>query len=131
LNGYRGLPDIAYNADPGTPILVYLSFLGSTNAGYYFIGGTSEGSPQWAGIIADGNQWAGRPLGFINSALYQLGNGSDAAESYHDITVGNNSQNNIPGYNATPGWDLTTGWGTPRAAKLLQELIEIPGGMAT
>jgi len=131
LNGFRGIPDIAYNADPATAILVYLSFLGPKQAGYYFIGGTSEGSPQWAGLIADGNQLAGRPLGFINPALYQLGSGSDAAESFHDITVGNNAFAGVPGYNATPGWDLTTGWGTPKAATLLEELIEITGGTAS
>src|SRR5579884_2701247 len=31
LNGYRGLPDIAMNADPNTPIPVYLGFLGSSS----------------------------------------------------------------------------------------------------
>ena len=53
--------------------------------------GTSEGCPQWAGIIADGNQMAGRPLGFINQALYQIGAGKAGATSYHDVTTGNNS----------------------------------------
>ncbi|HEV7236528.1 MAG TPA: S53 family peptidase, partial [Ktedonobacteraceae bacterium] len=129
LKGFRGLPDISANADPATPILIYLSFLGPQNAGYFGIGGTSEASPLWAGITADGNQWAGRPLGFINPALYLLGNGSDGATAYHDITVGNNSSNNIPGYFAKPGWDLVTGWGTPNAGVLLQELIEITGGV--
>ncbi len=119
LNDHRGLPDIAYNADPSIP------------PGFYRIGGTSEGSPQWAGIIADANQMAGRPLGFLNTALYKLGNSNDAGESFHDISVGNNSFGGIPGYNATSGWDLTTGWGTPRAGNLLQELIELTGGSAT
>jgi subtilase family serine protease len=128
LNGHRGLPDVAWNADPNTAILVYISFLGGKNNGFYFIGGTSEGSPQWAGIIADGNQMAGHPLGFINPAVYQLGSGSDYGESFHDITVGNNSFAGVTGYNATPGWDLTTGWGTPKVATFLQELIEIEGG---
>ena len=123
LNGHRGIPDISYNADPYTAILVYLTFIPG-QPGFYFIGGTSEGSPQWAGIIADANQWAGRPLGFLNQALYELGNSSDAAESFHDITVGNNGYNNIPGYNATPGWDLATGWGTPKTANFVSELIE-------
>jgi subtilase family serine protease len=63
--GFRGIPDISYNADPFTSILVYLSFIPG-QAGYYFIGGTSEGSPQWAGIIADADQMAGHPLGFLN-----------------------------------------------------------------
>ncbi|GAC1640602.1 MAG: hypothetical protein NVS4B12_02140 [Ktedonobacteraceae bacterium] len=127
LDNHRGLPDVAYNADPYTPILVYISFP-SVPAGYYFIGGTSEGSPQWAGITADGNQLAGRPLGFLNPAIYKLGNSSDYKESFHDITVGNNSYAGIPGYNATPGWDPTTGWGSPKTANLFQELIKITGG---
>ncbi len=130
LNGHRGLPDVAFNADPGTGVLVYLSFPG-VPAGWYIFGGTSEGSPTWSGIIADGNQMAGHPLGFINPAVYALGNGSDYAESFHDITVGNNSQPGIPGYNATPGWDPTTGWGTPKIATFLQELIERTGGQTT
>lgn len=123
LKGMRGLPDIAYNADPNTSILVYLSFIPNA-AGYYAIGGTSEGSPQWAGLIADGNQLAGHPLGFINESLYQIGNSSDYAESYHDVTVGNNSNAGITGYNATPGWDPVTGWGSPKATTLLMEIIQ-------
>ncbi len=125
LNGHRGIPDISYNADPLTAILVYISIpVPSIPPGFYMIGGTSEGSPQWAGIIADANQLAGRPLGFLNQALYELGNSSDAAESFHDITVGNNGYNNVPGYNATPGWDPASGWGTPKTANLVTELIE-------
>jgi subtilase family serine protease len=123
LKGMRGVPDIAYNADPNTSILVYLSFIPNA-AGYYAIGGTSEGSPQWAGLIADGNQFAGHPLGFINESLYQIGNSSDSTESYHDVTVGNNSNAGITGYNATRGWDPVTGWGSPKATTLLMEIIE-------
>ncbi len=123
MNGYRGLPDISSNADPATPVLIYLSFLGPSKAGYYGIGGTSEASPTWAGIIADGNQMAGRPLGFINQALYQISAGNQYAASLHDVTKGNNSAHGIQGYNAGPGWDAVTGLGTPNAAKLLQQLI--------
>ncbi len=122
LNGFRGLPDIAYNASGATPVLVYLSFIPG-GAGWYTIAGTSEGSPQWAGIIADGNQWAGRPLGFINTALYQIGAGKAGATSYHDILTGNNSSQGIQGYNCGPGWDPVTGEGTPDVSKLLQQLI--------
>jgi subtilase family serine protease len=125
LNGFRGLPDIAYNADPNTAILVYASFLGGNQVGWYFIGGTSEGSPQWSGIIADGNQMAGHPLGFLNPMLYQIGEGANYAQDFHDITQGNNSQGSIQGYNATPGWDPCTGWGSPQAANLLQDLIKL------
>jgi subtilase family serine protease len=124
LKGYRGLPDIAYNADPSTAILIYLSFQPG-QAGYYLIGGTSEGSPQWSGLIADGNQLAGHPLGFLNESLYEIGHSHDASEFYHDVTSGNNSAAGIRGYNAMPGWNLVTGWGSPKASNLLAQLIEM------
>lgn len=123
LKGHRGLPDISWNADPLTSILVYISFI-PNGVGYYFIGGTSEGSPQWAGVIADINQLAGHPVGFINPALYSLGNSNEYASTFHDITVGNNGYNGIPGYDATSGWDLATGWGTPKVAALAKELTD-------
>jgi subtilase family serine protease len=113
LGGKRAIPDVAYNADPLTGILVYATFLPSCPGCYFFIGGTSEGSPQWAGIVADANQLAGRPLGYLNPGLYALGalNGSNTL--FHDVVAGNNSFDGVPGYNAAPGWDPTTGWGTP------------------
>jgi subtilase family serine protease len=119
LGGYRGIPDLSFNADPNTGILIYLSFFGPAAAGYYFIGGTSEGSPTWAGIVADLNQFAGHPLGFLNPRLYALGRHGGIYDFFHDVTIGNNSIAGVPGYNATAGWDLTTGWGTP-------DLIRIP-----
>ena len=85
-------------------------------------------SPEWAGIIADANQLAGRPLGFLNIALYELGNSRRAADSFHDITVGNNSfAPGVPGYSATPGWDLASGWGTPQTETLVKNLIQLTG----
>jgi subtilase family serine protease len=125
LDHYRGIPDISYNADPYTPILVYVGFLGSANAGYYFIGGTSEGSPQWAGIAADLNQYAGQPLGFLNPALYSIGGSGHFRQIGRDITVGNNGYNGVPGYLAAPGWDLATGWGTPDLDKIMRHALEL------
>jgi subtilase family serine protease len=125
LNGYRGMPDISWNADPFTSILVYVSFFSvSSQNGFYFIGGTSEGSPQWAGMTADADQWAGHSLGFLNPELYMIGNSSKYAQSFHDITVGTNSFAGVPGYDATPGWDLATGWGTPKAVSLFKQIIK-------
>ena len=40
-------------------------------AGFYLIGGTSEASPEFAGIIAIADQVAGHGLGLINPALYR------------------------------------------------------------
>jgi subtilase family serine protease len=125
LNNARGIPDVSYNADPNTAILVYSSFLGGSAAGYYLIGGTSEGSPQWAGIIADANQLAGRPLGFLNPKIYLIGELFGAF--FHDITWGSNAFNGfngIPGYSATLGWDLATGWGTPDLNSLIWQMAQ-------
>jgi subtilase family serine protease len=120
LNHHRGVPDIAYDADPYTSNLVYVGFFPNpADNGYYLEGGTSEGSPQWAGFIADANQLAGRPLGPLNPKLYSLGTHGTL---FRDITVGNNSFNGVSGYSATTGWDPTTGWGTPNLSKLLPAL---------
>jgi subtilase family serine protease len=120
LNQHRGIPDIAYDADPNTANQVYVGFFPTpADNGYYLQGGTSEGAPQWAGIVADANQFAGRPLGQLNPLLYSLG---ARGVIFHDITTGNNSFNGVSGYDATVGWDPTTGWGTPNLAKLLPAL---------
>jgi subtilase family serine protease len=121
LRNHRGIPDVAYNADPNTAILVYAGFVPGA-VGYYLIGGTSEGSPQWAGIIADANQLAGHPLGFLNLKLYLLAALVGQSQFFHDITIGNNSFNGVPVYGATIGWDLASGWGTPNLGKLVGEL---------
>lgn len=119
LSGHRGIPDISYNADDfNSAILVYLSFLGPSNAGYYLIGGTSEGAPQWAGIVADLNQYSGVHLGFLNPALYLLGALGEFGDIGRDITIGSNAYGGVPGYNATKGWDPASGWGTPNLKSL-------------
>ena len=122
LKNRRGIPDISWNADPNTGVLVYLSFLGPKQTGYFLFGGTSAGSPQWAGLVADGNQLAGHSLGFLNPTLYALGNDRESGNAFHDITVGNNTSGGVTGYDATQGWDLSTGWGTPKGEQLLHDL---------
>ncbi|MHB8430126.1 MAG: S53 family peptidase [Acidimicrobiales bacterium] len=112
LHGFRGLPDVAMNADWNTSVPIFLSLPGATGS-YWLVGGTSEGSPVWAGIVADLNQRAGAPLGFLNPLLYRLGCSGGLAGLMHDITVGTNAWGGVPGYVATPGWDPVTGWGTP------------------
>jgi subtilase family serine protease len=134
----RGVPDIAYQASSRTGVLVYMTETpGSTgdgtlcgganpcSLGWYVVGGTSSGSPQWAGLLAMADQMAGRDLGFINPALYAIANdpGRYAADFY-DVNTGNNQANpDIPGYPATTGWDAVTGLGTPNVANLLPDLI--------
>lgn len=123
-HGYRSVPDVAFNADPVTSVPVYLSFM--PDPGYYLFGGTSAGSPQWSGLIADANQMARHPLGFINPALYKIGHDpSSYALAFHDIFVGNNTQGAVSGYSATDGWDFVTGWGTPKANNLINQMANL------
>ncbi len=115
LNGKRGLPDVSWGA--AVNFAFYHTYPGE-GSGWSAIGGTSASSPQWAGLIAIANQVAGKPLGFLNPALYQL-----AGKGFHDITTGDNSDAGVQGFPATKGWDLATGWGTPDAATLVPLLI--------
>lgn len=116
LKGKRGLPDVSWGA--AVNFALYSSF-DSSNVGWSAIGGTSAASPQWAGLVAIANQMAGKPLGFLNPALYKL-----AGKGFHDITSGNNSLDGVAGFQASQGWDMATGWGTPDAAALLPQLIQ-------
>jgi subtilase family serine protease len=116
LNGKRGIPDVSWGA--AVNFVFYHSYPGEPR-GWNAIGGTSASAPQWAGLIAIADQMAGKPLGFLNPAIYQLD-----GKGFHDITSGNNSADGVTGFQAGPGWDLATGWGTPDAAVLLPQLIK-------
>ena len=87
------------------------------------IGGTSASTPLWAGIIADANQMAGHSLGFINPGLYKVAMSNKYNQDFHDITVGDNSFNNVQGAPAVQGWDASSGLGSPDAVNLLPDLI--------
>jgi subtilase family serine protease len=110
LHKHRGGPDVAYNAGVYGGVLTVWGVEGGC---CFIYGGTSAGSPQWSGIIADLDQVRGRPMGSINEKLYLLGGLGALRELFHDITSGNNSFGGVDGYPAQPGYDLTTGWGTP------------------
>lgn len=112
----RSTSDVAYNASVYTGALTYVSFPGMS-PGFYFTGGTSEGAPSWAGIVADIDQAAGHSIGYLNPSLPSLA----AAGDLRDITVGQNGLLG-PGESAGPGYDMPTGWGTPDVAKLIAAL---------
>jgi subtilase family serine protease len=120
----RGEPDVSYSAAVGHGLLTYLNIPGLP-AGFYGFGGTSAGSPQWAGLLAIADQKAGYDLGFINKALYHIGQAkSHYAASFFDVTSGNNAAFGVPGFGAGPGWDATTGLGSPMADSLVDSLIQ-------
>ena len=133
----REIPDISYNAAVDGGVLGALT-CGPTECGlplatYFFrFGGTSAGSPQWAGLIALADQMSGGRVGDINKTLYKLGKGGNTSSYFHDITTGNNSVpagvpgTPITGFSAVPGWDEATGWGTPIASALVPAIAK-PG----
>jgi subtilase family serine protease len=112
----RSTSDVSYNASVYTGVLTYISFPG-VSPGFYFTGGTSEGAPSWAGIVADIDQAAGHSIGYLNPSLPSL----SAAGDLRDVMVGQNGLNG-PGESAGPGYDMPTGWGSPDVAKLIAAL---------
>jgi subtilase family serine protease len=111
LHGFRGVPDLAYNAGVAGGVLVHIGTLAPGATSFFLVGGTSAGSPQWAGIVADINSTRHKSLGNINKALYDAGR--HGRLNFRDVTIGNNGFDGVPGYPATAGFDLSTGWGTP------------------
>jgi subtilase family serine protease len=122
---FRGVPDVAFSADPNHD--GYLIF---DNGKLEPIGGTSVGTPVFAGMIALLNEYLGtNGLGNINPTLYRLAQSTSTV--FHDVTTGNNfhaCKSGTPdcsagrtsvGYSAEPGWDAVTGLGSVDAANLI------------
>jgi subtilase family serine protease len=122
----RMVPDVSFNSAVYGGVMAYLGFIGR----WAVFGGTSAASPAWAGIMALANQANGRPLGFVNPAVYAMGAlGSilGPLSSFHDITQGNNAVCSglcgEDGFLAGRGYDLTTGWGTPNVANFITTIV--------
>jgi hypothetical protein len=127
---FRTNPDVAYDADPSTGFPVYNSYGTSASAAWGQWGGTSDGAPQWAALIAIADQ--GRALTGQSSLdgptqvlpmLYAM-----SAGDFHDITSGNSDGS--PRYFAAAGYDLVTGLGTPRADLVVNSLTGVVGAAA-
>ncbi|HET7812847.1 MAG TPA: S53 family peptidase [Candidatus Baltobacteraceae bacterium] len=119
----RETADVSYNAGVYTAVLVAQSFRNPGHYGLYFVGGTSSGAPQWAGIIALANQAAGHPLGYVNQALYTIGKSASYNSVFHDVTTGSNGLLGGPSEAAGTGYDMPTGLGSPNVANLIPALI--------
>jgi subtilase family serine protease len=126
----RGVPDVASDADLNTGIAFVEA--GGGQFGIFPAGGTSAGAPAWAGIVALADQYAGRPLGFINPAIYEIGRSAQYHRAFHDVTMGNNTVQvgsvAVNGFDAGAGWDPVTGWGSPNAQVLIPLLARYVTG---
>ncbi len=134
----RTVPDVSYNAAVFQGVLTHWDATPfGRPSGWYRFGGTSAGSPQWAGIVAIADQIAGGRIGSINKALYDVGKNHDASTYFHDVADG--SSNSIPdltpfqgepfgtpieGFTAVTGYDLATGFGSPIASALAPYLAK-------
>jgi subtilase family serine protease len=129
-NTVRNEPDVAMEGDFDN----YSCSQGSCNGGW---AGTSFAAPRWAGFMALVNQQAVEAgnapqggLGFINPAIYSVGNGTSYNNDFHDVTSGNNDTDNQPvWFSAVTGYDLVTGWGSPTGQDLIDALAgpQVPG----
>ena len=116
---FRGVPDIAMDADLQTGMVLY-----TASTGWTVIGGTSLASPLAAGVWA--RMLQGHPSrGYAQSRLYGMWTASAAGAQtlgppptqphgpFHDILSGANGA-----YTALPGFDYTTGMGSLDVAAL-------------
>jgi pseudomonalisin len=99
----RGVPDVAFDADPNSGFNV---IVGGQNT---VVGGTSGSSPSWLGIWARAQAAHGGTLGFANATIY-----AEPATSFNDIEIGTNGI-----FPVTPGYDYVTGRGTPNIAAFI------------
>jgi subtilase family serine protease len=122
----RGVPDVAYNAGINTGVLAVWSTSGLGANLLFIFGGTSAGSPQWAGLTALSAQLRHARVGYLNPQVYALSLVKPVYNAlFHDITTGDNTFQGPPlitGFPATKGWDPATGLGTPKADALVPVL---------
>jgi subtilase family serine protease len=120
----RGVPDVAYDADPNTGFPVYDTVKYYGQAGWFQVGGTSAGAPQWAALFAIANSmraaYSKPTLSSFNSVQYALYN-STWSVNFHDVTAGANGTCGSV-CQAGPGYDFVTGLGSPKADQLIPAL---------
>jgi subtilase family serine protease len=134
LGKHRNLPDVAFDADPGSGMSLYYR---SKWAGP--IGGTSLASPLFTALCVELAQSAGHRVGGnIHGSIYdtfaKYGYAKNETTYFRDATFGNNGY-----YAAKKGYDQVTGigsidgWNFARVAKLVAKpaAVSMPGRNAT
>jgi hypothetical protein len=118
----RTIPDVSYDGDPATGVAVYSSTKVDRESGWFQMGGTSAGTPQWAAVVAVANQLrnaagksdlvavrgSARP---VHEAVYSAMRNRPA--SLADVLSGSNGMCGAE-CTAGSGFDATTGLGSPR-----------------
>lgn len=117
-SGKRMVPDVSYNADPATGFPVYDSTSYNGAKGWFQVGGTSAGAPQWAALVAVVNASRASALSSADTALYSFGSPANLNFYYRDVVSGSNGT-----YSDTVGYDEVTGLGSPLSNNLVPALI--------
>jgi len=119
-SGKRGVPDVAYDANPSTGVPIY----DSGDGGWVQVGGTSMGSPQWAALFAIANSMrvADGKANLTKPQQYLYGH---AETDFHDITSGSNGTCGAL-CTAGTGYDYVTGVGSPQANLIIPALVAEP-----
>jgi subtilase family serine protease len=105
--GHRGIPDVSFDANPNTGVSIFDSTADQGQSGWFTVGGTSVGAPNWAGILAAGKAANSTALEG-DSAIYSGG----YTTNLRDVTSGTNG-NCGTDCTAGTGYDLVTGLGSP------------------
>jgi subtilase family serine protease len=143
--GTRATPDVAFDADPETGAAVYVTESGrfGTQGSWITVGGTSLGSPAWAGIIAivdQGRSLAGKasldgptqtlpslyaapstdfnPVAAASSSFGGFGLGYIGFWSFGASNPGLSSTTST-----TAGANTATGLGSPKGTALAADLV--------
>ena len=125
---FRGVADVAMNADPATGQYVARIEPGATQPVWISAAGTSLATAQWAGVLAVANAQralgAKPPLGAPHALLYEsiASRPGDYFSAFSDVTAGTNGVCSHCG--AATGYDTLTGLGTPKVEGLIALLSQ-------
>ena len=113
----RQTPDISFNADPASGVVVFDCAYYSGTCYYFRVGGTSVSSPSLAGIVNSSANKLGTACSRgacyyaneENNLIYaEYLTAREYTANYYDVTTGSN------GCTVGTGWDYCTGVGSPR-----------------
>ncbi len=107
-SGKRAVPDVSYAADPAGGLPVYNSVRFGRSRGWFIVGGTSAGAPQWAALRAISPN-------VTATKLYADAAATDQTK-LADIASGSNGSCGVTYCSASIGYDYVTGLGSPRGA---------------
>jgi subtilase family serine protease len=125
----RGTPDVSYNGSISTGVAVFDSVPFAGDTGWFQVGGTSIGPPQWSALVAIANSLRAKDskpaLTGSQGVLYSAVQDADGNMTFHDVSNGKDG-NCGKQCHARPGYDYVTGLGTPRADLLIPALRSLP-----